>query len=138
MASPALETFGLGKCFGDFTALEDVSFKVEQNSFHALLGENGAGKSTLVKCFLGFHSPSAGQFSVHGFEKRFSSPFEAHREGIGMVYQHFTSVENMTVAENFLLASGKIPAVVRLGMVKHKLEAFMNRMLFRLPLDSRV
>ena len=134
----ALETFGLCKRFGAFTALDDVSLKIGKHSFHALLGENGAGKSTLVKCFAGFHAPTSGQFSVNGFEKSFGSPFEAHGEGIGMVYQHFTSVENMTVAENFLLASGDIPAVVPWKETRRCLSAFMETMPFSLNLESKV
>ena len=52
---PSLETFGMTKTFGRFTALDDVSIKVPAGTFHALLGENGAGKSTLVKCIMGFY-----------------------------------------------------------------------------------
>ena len=55
-----VETIGMTKSFGSFTALEDVSIKVRAGSFHALLGENGAGKSTLVKCIMGFYRPTDG------------------------------------------------------------------------------
>ena len=56
----ALETFGLTKRFGAFTALDNVTMKVAPGTVHALLGENGAGKSTLVKCIAGFHRAEAG------------------------------------------------------------------------------
>ena len=51
---PSLETIGMTKTFGRFTALDNVSVNVPAGTFHALLGENGAGKSTLVKCVMGF------------------------------------------------------------------------------------
>jgi general nucleoside transport system ATP-binding protein len=60
--------------FGGFTALDDVSIKVEPGSFHALLGENGAGKSTLVKCIMGFYHATAGQLLVGGREARCPIP----------------------------------------------------------------
>ena len=63
-----VEITGMTKRFGSFSALDNVSMKVEAGSFHALLGENGAGKSTLVKCLVGFYSPEEGQIQVNGHE----------------------------------------------------------------------
>jgi ABC-type uncharacterized transport system ATPase subunit len=80
---------------------------------HALLGENGAGKSTLVKCIMGYHRPDEGDLLVWGRERTFTNPREAHALSLGMVYQHFTLVPNMTVAENLLLARPALPAVMR-------------------------
>ena len=107
-----LQTYRLGKRFGDFTALDEVSTEIAPGSVHALLGENGAGKSTLVKCLSGYHRPDAGAVLVDGREREIRSPADARALGIGMVYQHFTVVPGMTVAENLLLARGRLPAVV--------------------------
>ena len=59
---------GLSKYYGDFTAIEDVSFEVERGSITAFLGPNGAGKSTTMRCLTGFLAPSAGQATVQGFD----------------------------------------------------------------------
>ncbi|MGA1288537.1 MAG: ATP-binding cassette domain-containing protein, partial [Rubrivivax sp.] len=99
-----LQTYRLGKRFGDFTALDEVSTEIAPGSVHALLGENGAGKSTLVKCLSGYHRPDTGAVLVDGREREIRSPADARALGIGMVYQHFTVVPGMTVAENLLLA----------------------------------
>ena len=98
--------------FGDFIALDNVELKVRPGSFHALLGENGAGKSTLVKCIMGYYRATEGDVLVGGREQAIANPKEAHALGLGMVYQHFTLVPAMTVAENLVLARDDVPAVV--------------------------
>lgn len=136
--SIAVETVHLSKRFDDFIALDDVSMRIHTHTFHALLGENGAGKTTLVKCLAGFHPPSAGQFAVHGFERRFDSPFDAQECGIGMVYQHFTNIPNMSVIENFVLAFQSLPRIVNWTKERAELERFMETMPFRVPLHLKV
>ncbi|WP_157271298.1 ABC transporter ATP-binding protein [Azohydromonas aeria] len=131
-----LETFNLTKRFGAFTALEGVSLTVRPGTVHALLGENGAGKSTLVKCVVGYHRPDDGAVLVDGRERDVASPTVARALGIGMVYQHFTVVPGMTVAENLLLARGRLPAVIRWRQARAELEAFMLTAPFALPLDA--
>ena len=79
---------------------------------HALLGENGAGKSTLVKCMMGYYRPDDGDLLVWERERTLQNPRDAHALGMGMVYQHFTLVPNMTVAENLLMARPSLPAVI--------------------------
>jgi nicotinamidase-related amidase len=103
----ALETVNLTKRFGAFTALDHVSLKVRPGTVHALLGENGAGKSTLVKCVVGYQRPDDGSVLIDGREHDIPTPTVARALGIGMVYQHFTVVPGMTVAENLLLARGR-------------------------------
>ncbi len=98
--------------FGDFAALDNVELKVRPGTFHALLGENGAGKSTLVKCIMGYYHPTEGDVLVGGREQAIANPKDAHALGLGMVYQHFTLVPAMTVAENLVLARDDVPAVV--------------------------
>ncbi|HWX59950.1 ABC transporter ATP-binding protein [Bradyrhizobium sp.] len=124
--------------FGAFTALDHVELKVRPGSFHALLGENGAGKSTLVKCIMGYYRPTAGNILVGDREQVISNPRDAHALGLGMVYQHFTLVPAMTVAENLVLARDDVPAVVDWPKEKKALAAFLARMPFKVPLDARV
>jgi general nucleoside transport system ATP-binding protein len=134
----ALEVVKLTKRFGDFVALDDVSFEVRQGAFHALLGENGAGKSTLVKCIIGYQAPTVGDVLVNGREVRFSNTRQAHAAGIGMVYQQFTLVPNMTVAENLVLVRSVVPSVINWAKERLELQAFMDQMPFRVPLDVPV
>src|SRR5437764_13485568 len=124
--------------FGDFVALDNVQLKVRPGSFHALLGENGAGKSTLVKCIMGYYHPTEGEIMVGGRQQAIANPKDAHALGLGMVYQHFTLVPAMTVAENLVLARDDVPAVVDWAKEKKELEAFLARMPFKVPLNSRV
>ncbi|MGE3536914.1 MAG: ABC transporter ATP-binding protein [Candidatus Tectimicrobiota bacterium] len=134
----ALEVIALCKRFGTFVALDQVSLRVHEGSVHALLGENGAGKSTLVKCIMGYHRPDDGDLLVWNRQRLLTNPREAHALGLGMVYQHFTLVPNMTVAENLLLARPALPAVIRWAEERQALEAFMARMPFQVPLDARI
>jgi simple sugar transport system ATP-binding protein len=131
-----LETYNLTKRFGAFTALDAVSLTVRPGTVHALLGENGAGKSTLVKCIVGYYRPDDGAVMVEKREQDIHSPTVARDLGIGMVYQHFTVVPGMTVAENLLLARGHLPAVIDWKAARAELEAFMQTTPFTLPLDA--
>ncbi|WP_052523458.1 ABC transporter ATP-binding protein [Bradyrhizobium sp. STM 3809] len=124
--------------FGAFTALDNVELKVRPGSFHALLGENGAGKSTLVKCIMGYYRPTEGDVLIAERARAINNPKDAHALGLGMVYQHFTLVPAMTVAENLVLARDDVPAVVNWPKEKQELEAFLSRMPFRVPLDAKV
>jgi simple sugar transport system ATP-binding protein len=134
----SIECIDMTKRFGALTALDDVSMKVEAGAFHALLGENGAGKSTLVKCIVGYYRPDAGQIQVNSREHEIRTPHDAHALGIGMVYQHFTLVPSMSVAENLVMSRDDVPAVVNWRRERERLHAFMQTVPFKLPLDAPV
>jgi len=136
MHALTLETYQLTKRFGAFTALDAVSLKVRPGTVHALLGENGAGKSTLVKCIVGYYKPDDGAVQINQREQAITSPTIARDLGIGMVYQHFTVVPGMTVAENLLLARGHIPAVIDWKAARAELSAFLETTPFKLDLDA--
>ncbi len=133
----ALSTVNLTKRFGSFVAMDAVSIDVRPGTVHALLGENGAGKSTLVKAVVGYHLPEEGAVMIDGREQAITSPVVARQLGIGMVYQHFTVVPGMTVAENLLLAKGELPAIVPWHKVRQELAAFLATTPFKLDLDAR-
>ena len=132
----SIESYKLSKRFGGFSALEDVSIKVRPGTVHAVLGENGAGKSTFVKCLVGYYKSDDGSVLLDGREVTIDSPTDARNLGIGMVYQHFTVVPGMTVAENLLLSQGEIPNVINWGKVRDQLSAFMESAPFKLDLDA--
>ncbi len=133
-----VETIGMTKRFGGFTALDDVSIKIAAGTFHALLGENGAGKSTLVKCIMGFYRPTLGAVLVDDRELEISNPRDAHDHGLGMVYQHFTLIPSLTAAENLVLSRSHVPAVIDWRRERRDLDAFLETMPFRVPLDMPI
>jgi general nucleoside transport system ATP-binding protein len=101
--SPLLRTIGLTKRYGDFLANDAIDIDIWPTEIHALLGENGAGKSTLVKAIYGLIQPSAGEIFWKSQPIVLSGPSEARSCGIGMVFQHFSLFDNLTVAENVAL-----------------------------------
>jgi simple sugar transport system ATP-binding protein len=130
-----LQVVNMTKRFGSLTALENVSMTLKPGRFHALLGENGAGKSTLVKCIMGFYTPTSGEVLIDGAKAVIHSPRDAHKYGIGMVYQHFTSVPAMTVAENLVLSRFDSPTVINWKKEMEDLRTFMASSPFQVPLD---
>jgi general nucleoside transport system ATP-binding protein len=131
-APPNIEVVDLSKSFAAVRALDRVSARFRAGRVHALLGENGAGKSTLVKCLMGYYRADSGHILVDGHQRVMLHPRDAHALGLGMVYQHFTLVPQMTVAENFLLGREHLPAMIDWGSEHAALDAFMESMPFRL------
>jgi len=135
---PDIQVVNMSKHFGRLVALDQVSLHLKPGTFHALLGENGAGKSTLVKCLMGFYTPTSGEVQVDGTTARIHSPRDAHHYGIGMVYQHFTSVPAMTVAENLVLSRYDSPLLVNWKAEMAGLQEFMAASPFQIPLDTPI
>ncbi len=100
---PLLVGERLCKAFPGVLANDAVSFTVGRGEIHALLGENGAGKSTLVKMIYGVMRPDSGSMALDGKAYAPTNPSEARAAGVGMVFQHFTLFEALTVAENVAL-----------------------------------
>ena len=106
-----LELTGITKRFPGVLANDNVTFAVKPGEIHALLGENGAGKSTLVKMIYGIMQPDAGEIRWNGEPVVVPNPKAARRLGIGMVFQHFSLFEALTVLENIALGmDSKIPS----------------------------
>ncbi|TIV75413.1 MAG: sugar ABC transporter ATP-binding protein, partial [Mesorhizobium sp.] len=103
--APLVELRNLEKEFAGTKALKGVSLSFASGEVHGLLGENGAGKSTLIKILTGVYSPSAGEILLEGSPVRISSPPEAHRLGLGAVYQDAELVSSFTVGQNILLGN---------------------------------
>jgi simple sugar transport system ATP-binding protein len=135
---PSLETVGMSKTFGALRALDNVSIKAPAGTFHALLGENGAGKSTLVKCIMGFYTPDKGQLLLDGVERQVRNPRDAQALGVGMVYQHFTLAPALTAAENLVVSRADAPTLINWRAERRRLNAFLERMPFTVPLDRPV
>jgi len=91
------------KSFGGARALSNVSMSVESGEVHCLAGENGSGKSTLIKIMSGVHAPDSGIIRLAEKEFTHLSPREAVQEGIQVIFQDFSLLPNLSVAENIAL-----------------------------------
>lgn len=130
--APRLALRGITKRFPGVLANDNVSFEVKPGEIHALLGENGAGKSTLVKMIYGIMQPDAGEISWNGERVTVSNPKAARKLGIGMVFQHFSLFEALTVFENIALG---LDAKVPQRELETKITEVMNR--YGLKLDPQ-
>ncbi|UWR21782.1 ABC transporter ATP-binding protein [Sulfitobacter sp. S190] len=109
MTTPLLKLTGLTKAYPGVVANDDVSLRIAPGEVHALLGENGAGKSTLVKMIYGLVKPDSGDMQMHGAPFAPSEPRAARAAGVGMVFQHFSLFDAMSVAENIALGMEHAP-----------------------------
>ena len=135
---PDLQALGITKRFGPLVALKDVTFRLRPGQFHALLGENGAGKSTLVKCIMGYYHQDEGKILLDQQPVMIRSPRDAQTFGIGMVYQQFTLISNMTVLENLVISKAKLNPVINWQKEEQQLTQFMEKMPFKVSLSARV
>ncbi len=108
-AETLLKLEGLTKIYPSVIANDDVSLCVEKGQIHAVLGENGAGKSTLMKMIYGVTFPDKGTFKWQGKTVEILNPGFARQLGIGMIFQHFSLFETLTVVENVALALDNKP-----------------------------
>jgi ABC-type uncharacterized transport system ATPase subunit len=129
-SGPLLTMTGMTKQYPGCLANDHVSLTVERNQIHALLGENGAGKSTLVKIIYGVVKPDEGEIVWEGQKVAIQNPGHAQRLGIGMVFQHFSLFEALTVQENIALGLGT--AEERVGL-RERIVRISNE--YGLPLD---
>ena len=111
-----LEMKNIKKRFGGVKALDGVNLEIQEGEVHALLGENGAGKSTLMKILGGSYRMDEGEMYMDGKKIQISSPIQAQRQGIAVIYQEQALVNCLTVADNILL--GRIPN--QRGIIKKK------------------
>ena len=107
---PVLSVRGLSKAYGAVQALRDVSIECREGEIHALVGENGSGKSTLLGIASGFLAPDAGTVEIGGSRLAHHAPAAARRLGLGIAYQDYSHVLELSVAENVFLA---VPADAR-------------------------
>lgn len=127
---PLLSLRNIRKEFPGCLANDEVDLDVLPGEIHALLGENGAGKSTLVKMIYGVLKPDGGELQWNGQAVQIASPSAARTLGVGMVFQHFSLFEALTVAEN--IALGIPPELAGPGLEERIIEVSQS---YGLPLD---
>ena len=115
MTGNLLQISGLTKAYPGVVANSDVSFDIGTGEIHALLGENGAGKSTLVKMIYGLVKPDAGEMALYGAPFAPPEPRAARASGVGMVFQHFSLFDALSVAENIALGMEDAPKPAQLS-----------------------
>jgi ABC-type sugar transport system ATPase subunit len=116
-----VEVRALEKEFSRTKVLKGINLRFLPREVHGLLGENGAGKSTLIKILTGVYAASAGQILIDNIPVRISSPLDAHKLGLGAVYQDAELIGDFTVGQNILL--GNEPAGVLLSQAAIHREA---------------
>ena len=125
---------GISKAFPGVRALEDVSLSVNAGAVHVLLGQNGAGKSTLIKVLCGAHHPDRGEVLVDGRPVRIASPADARRLGIAVIFQEFSLVPYLSIAQNIFLGReyrGRVPGTID----RRRMHADARRLLDMLGVD---
>ena len=134
------EVRGISKAFPGVQALDNVSMAVYPGEVHALVGENGSGKSTLAKCLAGVHHPESGHILFHGKEVTFHNPLEARANGVATIYQEFSLIPTLTVAENIFL--GRYPhnaaGVIDWKTVKKETQQVLQQLSLAIDPDATV
>ena len=108
-STPRLELQGMTKIYPSVIANDAIDLRIYPGEIHAVLGENGAGKSTLMKAIYGVVKPDKGRILWNGEPVEIENPAHARKLGIGMVFQHFSLFETLTVTENIALAMDDAP-----------------------------
>src|SRR5918992_3962227 len=107
----AVRMTGISKSFSGIRVLHGVDFDLRRGEIHALVGGNGAGKSTLMKILEGVYTPDAGQIMIDGQPVEIRSPHDARALGIAMIFQEFSLIPTLSVAQNiFLTREPRLPS----------------------------
>ncbi|MBF8642740.1 MULTISPECIES: ABC transporter ATP-binding protein [Pseudomonas] len=128
-----LELHGITKRYPGCLANDRIALQIKPGEIHALLGENGAGKSTLMKIIYGLTQPDGGEIRWEGEPVIMRDPAQARQRGVGMVFQHFSLFETLTVAENIALALGRSAGTP--GQLEPKIREVSQR--YGMPLEPQ-
>lgn len=136
---PLLSIKDITKRFTGITAVDHVSFDINKNEIHALIGENGAGKSTLCKMLTGAYSIDEGHIEIDGQKMDFKGPADSMKAGINMVYQERNLIGYMTAAQNICLGTEIMKGIViDQKAVKRRAEELRGHLGVDVPLDTPV
>ncbi len=136
MTDYILEMVDINKTFPGVKALQNVTFRLRPGTVHALMGENGAGKSTLMKCLIGLYQMNSGKILINGKETIIRGPLEAAQNGIAMIHQELSTVNERSVAENIFL--GRQPTRGKIFIDHKKMYRQADELLrsLNIPIDS--
>jgi len=125
---PLLAATGLTKSYGGVRVLDGVDVTVERGEVHALVGENGAGKSTLIKILGGAVRPDAGRVTLNGAPLPVGDPLDVRRRGVSVVYQEFTLVPGLSVADNVFLGRERGRPFLRRADMTREAQAVLDEL----------
>ncbi len=135
-----LSVANVTKKFGGVTALNDVSFDINEGEIHGLVGENGCGKSTLMKIIAGVEARDRGTLTVKNQPVQRFTAMDAVKQGIGIIYQDLSLFPNLTVLENIYISQmlNDRKALVRSRTYQENVEKIIAQLGIRLDLDATV
>ena len=134
-----VELINITKSFGGIAALKNVNLKIRAGEIHALIGENGAGKSTLMKILSGAYTRDGGNILIDGDEVIIRNTHDSKKQGIGIIYQEFSLVPDLSVAENIFLSQlGKDGSWMKWRSLKKKAESLINSIGFSIDPSLKV
>lgn len=134
-----VELRNIAKSFGGIAALKDVTLKAMPGEIHALMGENGAGKSTLMKILSGVHQKDKGHIFIDGEEVHIKNTFDSRKLGISIIYQEFSLVPDLSVAENiFLNRLSENGSWLKRDKLKKEADALIKSIGFNINPDAKV
>lgn len=133
-----IEIKNVSKSYGGVQSLKDVTLQVKRGEIHAILGENGAGKSTLMKIIAGAVDRNGGSILLDGKEAHFSNTHAAKKAGIGIIYQEFSLVPALSVAENIFLHRLNDKAVINWNSLYRSADELIKKLGFQLNVKTPV
>ncbi len=133
-----LEVRGITKRFPGLIANDHIDLTLKRGEILALLGENGAGKTTLMNILYGIYYPNEGEILLNGRRVSINSPSEAMSYGIGMIHQHFTLVESLTVLENIVLGMKEGGITIGRRGIKGRIEEIAEEYGFKINPDEKI
>jgi len=136
MKKVILEAKNITKHFPGVLANDHIDFCLYQGEIHSLLGENGAGKTTLMSILDGIYTPDEGEIFIEGKRVKIRSPIDATKFGIGMIHQHFTLVDSLTVMENVVLGLGGQGFFLNEELILRRIKEISER--YKFNIDPKV
>jgi simple sugar transport system ATP-binding protein len=134
----SLEMIDITKSFQGVIANSDINISIREGEILGLLGENGAGKTTLMNILYGLYQPDSGMVRINGNKISIKSPVDSRHHGIGMVHQHFTLIQNHSVAENIALGYEMSPLMFPQRKIKDSILSFSQKFNFNIDPSKQV
>ncbi len=139
MSGYKVELLNINKSFGGIKALNNVSLKARSGEIHAIVGENGAGKSTLMKILAGSYRMDSGEIRIDQQKQKFNKPWESKKAGIGIIYQEFALIPDLSVAENiFIHYLNQKKTLIPWSQINREAYELIKKIGFAIPTSKKI